>query len=99
MTNTDMSKMEKLMYSLFPSARMFSETGWDIHTGNFIHYLDTNNAINGHLTTDGNLEVIVIDKETSECIYRTTFAGEWREIMDNIIQLAERVGVKSIFYQ
>lgn len=100
MTNADMSKLETLMRTLFPSARMFLDIGWDNENGHCEYYLDMNNKIECHVCPDnGNMDITVTDANNHNVKYSEVVSGNWREVMDKIISVAEYVGVKSVFYQ
>lgn len=99
MTNADMSKLETLMRTLFPSARMFSDTDWDNNCGYCQHYLDMKNKIECHVCDNGDTDITVTDTHNNSVKYSEVVSGDWREVMDKIISVAESVGVQSVFYQ
>lgn len=99
MTNADMSKLENLMRTLFPSAHMFSNTVWDDECGYCTHYLDMNNKIECNVCDNGNMSITVTDTNTCDVKYSENVSGDWREVMNRIVSIAEQVGVKSVFYQ
>ena len=99
MTNADMSKLETLMRTLFPSAHMFSDVAWDYDCGCYQHYLDMNNKIECTICDNGNVDITVTDTHNHTVKYSEIVSGDWREIMDKIMSVAEHVGVQSVFYQ
>lgn len=99
MINADMPKLESLMRTLFPSAHMFSNTVWDDEEGYCIHYLDVKNKIECNVRDDGSVYITVTDPHTFEVKHEEGISGDWREVMNKIISIAEQVGVKSVFYQ
>ena len=99
MTNADMSKLETLMRTLFPSAHMFSDVVWDNDCGCFQHYLDMNNKIECNISNNGNVIITLTDTHNRNVKYSVIVSGDWREIMDKIMSVAEHLGVQSVFYQ
>lgn len=99
MTNADMSKLEPLMRTLFPSAHMFPNTVWDDECGCCIHYLDMNNKIECTVCDNDDMIVTITDTNNHEVKHSESISGDWREVMNRIIGIAEQVGVKSVFYQ
>lgn len=99
MINADMPKLESLMRTLFPSAHMFSNTVWDDECGCCIHYLDMNNKIECQVRDNGDMNIVVTDTNTFEVKHEENVSGDWREVMNKIISIAEQMDVKSVFYQ
>ena len=99
MTNADMSKLETLMRTLFPSAHMFPDVNWDNECGCCQHYLDMKNKIECRVCDNGDTNITVIDIPNHNVKYSEMVSGDWRAVMDKIISVAESVGVKSVFYQ
>lgn len=99
MTNSDMSKLETLMRTLFPSAHMFSDVVWDNDCGHCQHYLDMNNKIKCHVCDNGDTNITVTNTHNHNVKYSEVVSGDWREVMEKIISIAEHVGVQSVFYQ
>ena len=99
MINADMAKVESLMRTLFPSAHMFSNTVWDDECGHCIHYLDMNNKIECTICDNGDVIITVTDTNNHDVKYSESISGNWREVMNKIISIAEQMDVKSVFYQ
>ena len=43
--------------------------------------------------------ITVTDTHNHNVKYSEIISGDWREIMDKIMSVAEQVGVQSVFYQ
>lgn len=99
MTNEDMPKLQNLMFKLFPSTRMFCDTEWNFEQGSFTHRLNPNLRMECQIDTDGEVSMQVVNNTSCETVHDCTFYGNWREVMDKIINIAEQVGVQSVFYQ
>lgn len=99
MTKEDMPKLQNIMFKLFPSTRMFCETEWNFEQGAFTHFLDPELRMECQILDNGEVNVEVVKHASCDTVHECTLSGDWREVMDNIVSIAEQVGVQSVFYQ
>lgn len=99
MTKDDMPKLQNLMFKLFPSTRMFCDTTWDFEHGDFTHFLNHELRMECQILDSGEVDVEVVKHASCDTVHECTLSGDWREVMDKIINIAEQVGVQSVFYQ
>lgn len=97
MLRSDMSKLKDLMALLFPVSYMYSDHAHN--DDNFVHYLNMSTRLCGDLHDDGSMVLNCENIEENRTVIQKTVNGEWRDVMNVIMDIAEQAHVASVFYQ